>query len=1156
MTLNPTCPHCSSRKTSFKSKAKLWECNECEQRFTDPHIKAESQFEPQTIFLSYAHKSEREEDYDLSEELVWLIKDELEKDGHHVWIDQERIDSGTQWRERITSAILSHTHFLSFLSKRSVRDPGVCLNEIAIALGSGRQIQTLLTESEESVRQPLTISHLQWHEFSDWRAIKEGKKKGPRGEAWDVWFTERMALIRSNLFDVQRIKVTGDLQRLKDILEPRSFEADIVSKIEGFFGRRWLFEACDHWLNQTTRRLFWLKGSPGIGKSCFAAKLVHQSNSTIVGFFKCEFQSSKSPEDSASECIRTLAYQLAARLPDYRMKLLYQQQLDKDKVQKKTADDLFSYLITEPLNVSGKIPEATRLSLVIDALDEAGRNDGSNALADLIHKHADKLPPWLGIIVTSRPEPYLEQQLGGFDATSIEGGTDHNLQDLRDYLNQKLDTYITAAERNTIIDQIIDKSGGTFLYLKLIEKDETLDLAKPETLPLGIDDVFMRDFKRYYPNVGEYEQYAEPFLRLMATASGPLPKNLAKDLLGWSTRDITTKVVQPLGSLLQDKGNGLVFFHKSLSDWLQDSKRSGNFQVNDTGAKELGNFLWKEYQQYARSQWQSQVVDWLATLLPSTEHWNYLEELDQFSDFLEDQSKFRPAIVVRGRHLDIARSTYGEDHAFVAKAYFKSGVLLGNALEFTSAQVHLLKSEEIQKKLTPFDDEFHAETFDALGIVAGGVEARLEDSVKYFEQSLKIKEVCASIHPSSHAKTLNFLAIVKDAQGEFKTANELYEKAILIFQRHGVSNAPDFAALLNNYSIVKLRENGGLVFGKSNPFNSSKSEFKHAKDIMEGAHQIFLALSGKESSPSLAIILNNLGIANHNLGHEEIAAESFSKSHYLCVDLLGEKHPDVATALNNQAALLSSFHHDDEAYPLYWRSFKIYKEALGANHPHVARCLNNLGILEHERNNLDEARRLYGMAYEIYHSTLGNSHCDTAQIQNNLALLEIQEGHFNLGLAMLKKVLDARIKSLGPSHPQVGNSYIHMSRALSVQHEYAESDAYLRDGIKLINQWVDNKDCINLLNDERSALMRRGRLAQTNYIFATENISTRSNQALHESDLAKFLRAYIDSLMNMSKHGAYRTESRSKSGSFLRMQLEVLDIGFANSISTQMISGI
>jgi ribosomal protein L37AE/L43A len=119
------CPHCASSNTKFKVKAKLWECEDCEERFSEPSSVPNAQLEPQTIFLSYAHKSEHETDFDISEELVWLIKEELEKDGHKVWIDHEKITSGTQWREQITSAILSHTHFLSFLSKRSVIDPGV-----------------------------------------------------------------------------------------------------------------------------------------------------------------------------------------------------------------------------------------------------------------------------------------------------------------------------------------------------------------------------------------------------------------------------------------------------------------------------------------------------------------------------------------------------------------------------------------------------------------------------------------------------------------------------------------------------------------------------------------------------------------------------------------------------------------------------------------------------------------------------------------------------------------------------------------------------------------------------------------------------------------------------------------------------------------------
>jgi len=946
------CPQCFELAT-FSKKRNQFYCSECEFAFDPPA----PQIESQTIFLSYAHKSERADDYDVSEELVYLIKGELEKDGHKVWIDYEGITAGTQWRERITTAILSHTHFLSFLSRRSVRDPGVCLNEIAIALGSGRQIQTLLTESEEAVRLPLTISHLQWHEFADWKAVKDGKKTGPKGEAWDAWFGERIALIRNNLFDVQRIKVMGDLQRLKDILEPRTFEADIISKIEGFYGRKWLFDACEQWLNTSTNRLFWLKGSPGIGKSCFAAKLVHQSNSAIVGFFKCEFQGSKSPEESASECIRTLSYQIAARLPDYRMKLLYQQQLDKDKIQKKTADDLFTHLITEPLNASGKIPEATRLALVIDALDEAGRNDGTNALADLIYKHADKLPSWLGVILTSRPEPYLEQQLGKFESTLIEGGTEQNLQDLRDYLNEQLDSSIEGVKRKAIIDKVIDKSGGTFLYLKLIEKDKTLDLAKPETLPEGIDDVFMRDFRRYFPNPKEYGQETEPFLRLMAAAPGPLPVDLAKDLLAWNSRDITTKVTQPLGSLLQEKNGGLVFFHKSLSDWLQDPKRSGLYQVNSTGSQELGNFLWEEFEKGNQSHWKSQVLDWLTALLPSTEYWNELTSLDSLAYFLEQRLKLQASLDLRERG------------------------------------IQLLERLDLQNSLKYF--EWVNSTGDVCSLLA-----QYEKAEFFYRASLEGRRGLSGNSSLSNVDTLRRLGSIKNQLGFFHEAESLYREALLIsIEANSGSN-----------------EKRAQIMGELAGILNMKADYTGAEKLLIETLQIQENILGK-SDIDLARTRNSLAILLRDRGRYKEAHKLYLLAQETFEHLYGENHPDTARGLNNLAGLMSDMGYHNEALPLFQKSLSIREKILGFEHPIVSQSLHNLANLYSILGQYSNADLAYKRALLIRERTLGRGHLRTATTQYRYANLLENLGRKKEAHDLYQLSEGARKELFGLKHP-------------------------------------------------------------------------------------------------------------------------------------------
>lgn len=1046
------CPQCSELATFSKKRGQFY-CSECEYSF-DPPIRP---IEPQTIFLSYAHKSEKADDYDVSEELVWHIKDELEKDGHKVWIDHEGISAGAQWRERITSAILGHTHFLSFLSKRSVRDPGVCLNEIAIALGSGRQIQTLLTESEEAVRQPLTISHLQWHQFVDWKAIKDGQKTGPKGETWDVWFGERMALIRENLSDVQQIKVAGDLQRLKETLEPRTFEADIIKSIEGFYGRKWLFDACEQWLNTSANRLFWLKGSPGIGKSAFAAKLVHQSNSAIVGFFKCEFQGSKSPEESASECIRTLAYQLATRLPDYRTKLLYQQLINKDKISKKTADDLFTYLITEPLNLSGKIPEATRLALVIDALDEAGRNDGTNALADLIYKHADKLPPWLGIIVTSRPEPYLEQQLGKFESTPIEGGTEQNLQDLRDYLNERLDPSIQESQRSAIIDQVIDKSGGTFLYLKLIEKDKTLDLAKPETLPAGIDDVFMRDFKRYFPDPKEYGVGAEPFLRLMAAAPGPLPVELAKELLGWSSRDVTTQVTQPLGSLLQEKNGGLVFFHKSISDWLQDSKRSGLYQVNDTGAKELGNFLWKEFERGDQSRWQSQVLEWLPALLPSTEYWESRESLIKIYQLISKRYRLRASIKLGKKHLELTKTEFGSEsiqaaqslndladiwylmansreakplyenaleifrnqlgskHLKTANVLRNLGNLLIDEGDFKSALPLLMEVLAIQE-VQECDSKELISTVISLGIVNKEL-GDLEASKKLFEKSL---EMCSNLSADDDiikARSLNYLANLCRDEGDIERAKIFYLEALAIRERVLGESDPKTATTVTDL---------GSLFVNLGNYDLAEQYYRRALSIYENTF-------GLEHPFTTATVLNNLSSLYIQKQNYEAARYLSERALNIRRVTLGESHPLTISSLNTHASLLKLSGDITGAKDLFYKALNIREKLLGLDHPDTATSLHNLARVFEDEGNWLEALPLFKRALFIREAKLGNEHPSTISTLNSYGACLHQAGLIEDAQKVFECLIGIYTNKFGSNNLELGLTQCNLGAVLREQ---------------------------------------------------------------------------------------------------------------------------
>ena len=833
------CPECGAIATfAFFKKRGKYVCSECEAEFDEA---PKPPIDPQTIFLSYAHKSEREEDFDVSEELVLLIKSELDKDGHTVWIDKEGIRSGSQWRERITSAILEHAHFLSFLSRRSVRDPGVCLNEIATALGSKRNIQTVLAGPEREVAAPLTISHLQWHDFQDWREIRSGTKTGPTGEEWDAWFAQRMALVREAVGNAQNARVSGQLQRLKDILVPSEFEARIIDKTKGFYGRQWLFDATQSWLDNSTTRMFWLKASPGIGKSAFAAKLTHQARSAVIGFFMCDFQGKKDPEESAREAICTLAFQMASRLPDYRVKLIHQQQVDKEKILKKSADDLFEYLITEPLNKSGKIPEATRLCLVIDGLDEAGRSDHGNALAELLVKHVDRLPEWLGVIVTSRPEPYLEQILKPLSGISVDGQTEQNRQDLVAWIGEKLPDQIIGEERQRIINAVIDKSGGTFLYLRLIEEDKTLDISKPETLPDKLDGIFKKNFNRYFPDPQEYGNKTEPFLRLMVAAPGPLPAQMGRQILGWSQRDLTLKVTEPLGSLLQERDGGLVFFHASLSDWLKDSKRSGTHCVNDTGGRELGEFIWSQFEDFENSEWKQQVVSWLARLMPQTEHWHEVKELNRAAEFLGEQLRHRDAIAVRQRELERITQTLGADGVEAAECTQSLGTALDLIGDSPGALGQFRAEFAIRERLVTQDPD-NAGWQRNLGVsynrIGGVLESQgdLAAALLQFRKDLEISERLAAQDPdnagwqSDLGVSYNSIGGVLESQGDLAAALLQFRKDLEIRERLAAQD-PDNAGWQRNLGVSYNRI--GRILESQGDLAAALLQFRKDLEISE-----------------------------------------------------------------------------------------------------------------------------------------------------------------------------------------------------------------------------------------------------------------------------------------------------------------------------------
>lgn len=552
------------------------------------------------IFLSYGHDS--------NEELVRQIKTDLEQRGHDVWFDKSEIKTGHDWRRSITEGIVGSHRVLSFLSEHSTRDPGVCLDEIAIAVGvKGGNIQTILVESEKMVQPPASISHIQWLDMHDWK-----ERRAAGHEVWEKWYEEKLGEILAVVQSDESRRFAGEIEQLAEHLKPISSDSRIHELLsKGLVGRGWLVEAIEEWRGAADRgsRLFWISGAPGVGKSAFVAHLAHYGRDKVIGVQFCQYD--KPDHRSAHRIVRTLAFQIATRLPDYRKLLLTLPEIKTDGLDRKNAAELFDYLLADPLRnaIEGG---RERYLIVIDALDEAA-DDGRNELVEMLAQNAPRLPDWIGIVVTSRPESQVMAPLQGLNPLILDTATESNRADVREYLRQDLAAHLeNRADADGLVERILEKSEGVFLYVERFCEDVRrghLSLDRPEQFPQGLGGIFFQYFQRQFPDLEHFRKNVRPALRAILAAREPLPIEILGRLFNWKDEELRD-FIRPLGSLFpvttetcsrmphydpafphlraihqatpKTDPKVIKSYHKSLADWLINDEQAGSYFVSPT----------------------------------------------------------------------------------------------------------------------------------------------------------------------------------------------------------------------------------------------------------------------------------------------------------------------------------------------------------------------------------------------------------------------------------------------------------------------------------------------------------------------------------------------------------------------------------------------
>ena len=165
--------------------------------------------------------------------------------------------------------------------------------------------------------------------------------------------------------------------------------------------------------------------------------------------------------------------------------------------------------------------------------------------------------------------------------------------------------------------------------------------------------------------------------------------------------------------------------------------------------------------------------------------------------------------------------------------------------------------------------------------------------------------------------------------------------------------------------------------------------------------------------PSTATSLDNLAGFYDSMRDYAKAEPLYQRALATREKALGPEHPSTATSLNNLAGLYESLGDYVKAEPLYRRALAIREKALGPEHPSTADSLNDLAVLYESMGDFVRAEPLHQRALAITEKTLGPEHPSTALSLENLAWLNIDLGKTENAREMCMRAARAQEAQLG-----------------------------------------------------------------------------------------------------------------------------------------------